>query len=321
MPAVSVIIPVYNTERYLPQCLESVLGQSFQDFEVIIVNDGSTDRSAQIIQEFAQKDTRISIIEQLNKGLSESRNAGINKAKGKWITFIDSDDMVGPSFLQALIQAAIQNGADIACCAKWLFTDENNCRLFPSRHTNKVTVLSPSQALTNALYQKDNPDYSAWNKLYRRTLWENRKFKPGIYFEDMDVIPQVFLEAKRITFTEEPLYFNRRHSESILSTTYDLKKAELLDIAEAVYNLVVGKGKKLERAAQSNLFSACCSILMRTEASETFEEYRERAWRTIRELRSGILFNPHTRSRNKGAAILSFLSKGTFLRLLKGGLK
>ena len=321
MPEVSVIIPVYNTERYLPQCLESVLGQSFQDFEVIVVNDGSTDRSVQIIQEFAQKDIRISIIEQANKGLSESRNAGIDRAKGKWITFIDSDDMVDPSFLQTLIQAAIQNDADITCCAKRLFTDENSCRQTPSIHTNEAMVLSPTQALTNALYQKDNPDYSAWNKLYRRALWENRKFKPGIYFEDMDVIPKVFLEARRITFTEDSLYFNRRHPESILSTTYDLKKAELLDIAEAVCSLVAGKGTQLEKAAQSNLFSACCSILMRTEASETFEEYRERAWRTIRELRAGILFNPHTRSRNKGAAVLSFLSRGIFLRLLKGGLK
>ena len=321
MPAVSVIIPVYNTERYLPQCLESVLGQSFQDFEVIVVNDGSTDRSAQIIQEFAQKDTRISIIEQPNKGLSESRNAGINRAEGKWITFIDSDDIVDSSFLQSLLQAVIQNSADIACCAKRLFTDEKSCRHAPSMHTNKMTVLTPTQALTNALYQKDNPDYSAWNKLYKRPLWENRRFKPGIYFEDMDIIPQVFLEARYITFTEVPLYFNRRHSESILSTTYDLKKAELLDIAEAVCSLVVGKGIQLEKASQSNLFSASCSILMRTEMSETFEEYRERAWKTIKKLRVGILFNPHTRFRNKGAAVLSFLSRGIFLRLLKGGLK
>lgn len=118
MSEVSIIIPVYNTEQYLRDCLSSVLAQTFADFEAIVVNDGSTDGSAAIIRDFAKRDNRFTIVEQQNKGLSEARNAGLKVARGQWITFVDSDDMVAPDFLQVLTDAAKEAQADIACCGK-----------------------------------------------------------------------------------------------------------------------------------------------------------------------------------------------------------
>ncbi len=332
MPAISVVIPVYNTESYIADCLASIHGQTFRDFEAIIVDDGSTDGSAGIAKEFTREDSRFRIVSQENKGLSEARNAGIEVAEGDWITFVDSDDMLAPNILQTLFDAARSTGADIACCAKHFFGDDNlvagNGKFADSgigmpagsemsAGIKRCATLSPAEALANALYQNDRPDYSAWNKLYATRLWKTRRFPAGKYFEDMATIPQVFLDAGCIAFVPEPLYMNRRHSASILATAYSRKKAELLDIAEAVCSLIAGKGALLERAARSNLFSASCSILMRTGDTLEFADYRDRAWKHIRELRLGALLNPRTRCRNKAAALISFAGRATLVKALR----
>lgn len=326
MPAISVIIPVFNTEPYLANCLASIYGQTFENFEAIVVDDGSTDGSADIARTIAEKDSRFRIVSQENKGLSEARNAGIEVAQGDWITFVDSDDMLAPNFLQALFDAIMETGADIACSAKHLFGDAKQkaskistiqAHYGPKPPSGNYACLSPATALANALYQNDKPDYSAWNKLYAARLWKDRRFPPGKFFEDMATIPQVILDARLVAFVPEPLYLNRRHSTSILATSYDRKKAELLDIAEAVCGLAKGKGSSLERAAKSNLFSASCSILMRTGDTQEFADYRERAWKHIKDLRLGTLFNPRTRRRNKAAAFISLAGKATLVKALR----
>ena len=326
MPAISVIIPVFNTEPYLANCLASIYGQTFENFEAIVVDDGSTDGSADIARTIAEKDSRFRIVSQENKGLSEARNAGIEVAQGDWITFVDSDDMLAPNFLHALFDAIMETGADIACSAKHLFGDAKQkaskistiqAHYGPKPPSGNYASLSPATALANALYQNDKPDYSAWNKLYAARLWKDRRFPPGKFFEDMATIPQVFLDARLVAFVPEPLYLNRRHSTSILATSYNRKKAELLDIAEAVCGLVKGKGSSLERAAKSNLFSASCSILMRTDDTQEFADYRERAWKHIKDLRLGTLFNLRTRRRNKAAAFISLAGKATLVKALR----
>lgn len=311
MPEVSVIIPVYNTEQFLGDCLNSVLAQTFTDFEIIIVNDGSTDNSVAIVEQFAAKDSRIVILHQENKGLSEARNTGIKAARGNWITFVDSDDMLAPTFLQKLLEAAKQNNASIACSDKRLFWKESEIDNRDSA-TAQALALSPEKALERALYQKNGPDYSAWSKIYDAKIWQSRQFTPGIYFEDMDCIPQVLLDAKKVAFVPEPLYLNRRHNTSILATAYNRKKAELLDIAERICELVKDKDAELQRAAHSNLFSASCSILMRTPDTEEFKDFRERAWKHIKDLRLETLFNVNSRTRNKAAALMSFGGKALF---------
>ena len=316
MPEVSVIIPVYNTELFLGDCLNSVLAQTFTDFEIIIVNDGSTDNSAKILEQFSQKDSRINIIHQENRGLSEARNAGLKVVRGNWITFVDSDDMLAPNFLQRLLDAAKQNNASIACSDKHLFWKESDVGN-GNIATAQVIALSPEKTLEKALYQKEGPDYSAWSKLYNATVWKSRRFTPGIYFEDMDCIPQVLLESDKVAFVSEPLYLNRRHNTSILATSYNRKKAELLNIAEKICTLVDGKGAELQRAAHSNLFSASCSILMRTPDTEEFRDFRERAWKHIKNLRTETLFNSNSRTRNKIAALCSFGGEGLFNKILR----
>ena len=116
MPQISVIIPVYNSEKYLPQCLESIVGQSYGDIEIICVNDGSKDKSTEILNSYAAKDERIKIINQKNKGQSAARNAGLDVATGKYIAFVDSDDVIDFRFFEILYTAAERSGSEVVCC-------------------------------------------------------------------------------------------------------------------------------------------------------------------------------------------------------------
>lgn len=316
MATISVIIPVYNTEEYLEACLISVQHQTFDDFEAIIVNDGTTDNSVSIIESFVKNDSRFQVIHQENAGLSEARNSGIQKATAPWITFVDSDDMIAPSFLETLLDAVKETGAEIACCGTGGFTELP--APIPGTKALHTKSWSSMDALTQALYQDRVPDHSAWNKLYSARLWKTTRFPKGKYFEDLCTIPQVFLEANGICSVDSPLYLYRKRDTSILRTAYNVKKAELLDIAEQTRQLASAQphNKKLMRAANNMVISTSYSILKRTPNTEEFQETRNRAWKHIRELRFKNLFDSKVRIRNKIANLISFLGQETLLKIL-----
>lgn len=305
MPEISVIIPIFNTEKFLALCLESVSAQTFKNFEAILINDGSTDKSQWIAEEFVRRDSRFHLISQKNSGLSEARNTGILAASGNWITFVDSDDILNVHFLQMLYSAAIQRHSLVAVCGKKNFREIPNKDIF-NQITNRPEKISSEEALIRAFYQNRIPDHSAWNKLFHKSLWQNRKFPKGIFFEDMAVIPAILWEAQTIAICKAPLYFYRKHKGSILSSAYDLKKAELLAIAEKNLNSFQDISIRVKKAAESLLLSASFSILMRTPDSAEFANVRSRAFDWIRRLRKQSLLDIHTRWRNKVAVLCSF---------------
>ena len=160
-PKVSVIIPIYNQEKYLRECLETVLLQNLQEIEVICVNDGSTDESLSILKEYAKRDDRIVVVSQENKGVSAARNVGIEIAKGEYISFIDSDDWVAPNFIEKLYETAVKNNADISACG-----------IIRCRKHYKIPLLVYDKSVVTANYNKklelaDIPTYCyVWNKLF-----------------------------------------------------------------------------------------------------------------------------------------------------------
>ena len=318
--AISVIIPMYNTEAFIKDCLDSLVAQTFSDFEAIIVDDGSTDGGARIAASYASMDSRFKLIGQPNKGLSEARNTGLKIMRGEYVTFIDSDDCVAPNFLETLFFIAQLHQADIACSAI-----ENIDEAYkpdgtvPSVATSKC--LSAEEATRIALYQDSLPDYSAWNKLYKASLWKERRFPAGILFEDFATVPYVLLSANKVAVTKSKLYLYRKHSTSILSSNFTLKNTVLLDIAENVFENMKPVTKKLYRASRSMLVSACFSILMRTKDTEEFAECRKRALALIRKFRFGTFFDSRIRMRNRMAIMLSYLPRFLFLKFLKKGMQ
>lgn len=303
MPEISVIVPVYNTAPFLEECLGSIAAQTFPDFEAILVDDGSTDSSASIAGEFVKKNSRFRLVRQHNMGLSEARNTGIRNAQGNWITFVDSDDVLAPDFLKTLWQAAIKMNVPVVASGKIAFAYQAPQQKFGHGTSRKI---SSEEALVRAFYQNAIPDFSAWNKLYKKSLWENRIFPPGIYFEDMATIPAVLLEAAYVGICNAPLYFYRKHPTSILASPYTLKKAELLAIAEKNLETFGHISPQVRKAAESLLVSASFSILMRTPKTDEFSHIKKRAFDWIKKFRTQILWDRKTRLRNKIAVLSSF---------------
>ena len=248
MPAISVIIPIYNVEKYLRRCLDSVLNQTFQDWEAICVNDGSPDGSAVILSEYAARDSRFKIVNKKNGGLSDARNAGMAVATGKYILYLDSDDFIHPQTMEITYYLAMRDGSDIVS-----FTYDRIYRpqlmvrhmlrmdtdsVVPERMHKKYDVACIKTLVTDDVYRYAterahnafNPNRKwlikhcqVWKNLYRRELIADTPFIKGILFEDFPWWSEVMLKNPRVTIAPLPLYFYVPNFGGIVLSSKQLK--------------------------------------------------------------------------------------------------
>ncbi len=220
MPKVSVIVPIFNTENYLEECLNSIKEQTLKDIEIICVNDGSTDSSEEIIKGFCKSDPRFKLINQKNKGQSTARNRGIREAKGEFIAFVDSDDKIETNMLEILLQNAKKNKAEISMCSVNVF---NESEIKKDSYLN-LDIL-PNELEDKSFQAKDTREILfkipvvPWNKIYKTSFLKenNIYFEEGINFEDNLFFIKTFLLAKNIVFTKLPLYNYRENSQTSYS--------------------------------------------------------------------------------------------------------
>lgn len=225
MPIISVIVPVYNVEKYLDRCVQSILAQSFQEFELILVNDGSTDSSLEICQKYKEKDHRIILISQENKGLSAARNTGLRNIHGDYICFIDSDDFIEKDYLKLLYSNLKENDSDISMC-EYFLTDEAGKQYSIVKLNEPEGISKLSGKGTFYYFYKDNyePNVVAWNKLYKSSIFKNLRYKEGYYFEDEFIALSLYYTAKSVSFLRLPLYNYVQRSGSITNSSWNLKK-------------------------------------------------------------------------------------------------
>lgn len=317
-PLISVIIPVYNGESYLRQCIESIQGQTYAPLEIILVDDGSTDGSGKLCDEYGNADSRIQVIHQNNQGISGTRNTGLRQCAGEYIAFVDGDDAVSKDYLEFLWTQIHLTGADISCCGFHRF---HRLSEIPSwRGKTRSGILSGEEALRLALYQKDIPDYSAWNKLFKRDLFTTIRFPEGHLFEDLGTVIYLMHRSSKVAYSTVPKYYYRQHSESILRSPFSEKKLELLDTAEEILNFIQQKNPNAEKAAINTLISASFTIILKaTSSSPLHEEYRKRAWGHIKHFRWISLGDFRIRWRNRVALLLSFLGETILMRIWNWG--
>lgn len=223
-PKVSVIIPVYNVEKDLPRCLDSVLCQSLPEIEVICLNDGSTDGSGEILRRYAKKDKRIKVFTQKNKGLSATRNRGLDEARGAYVFFLDSDDYLHPQTLEIFYTVAEKSKQSLVISTKF-------CRL--GKQSPNVKTYAPQQVHYHiakhplkSLYTNKNRYVSAvaWNKLYRADIVRNYRFIEGIYFEDWPWTACLVASVSSYAYINENLYHYNTTSPSIIRSRFSTKK-------------------------------------------------------------------------------------------------
>ena len=226
-PKISILVPVYNVERYIVECLESIINQTYQNLEIILVDDGSTDNSGNFCDEYASKDSRIKVIHQKNQGLATVRNVSVAAATGDYIGFVDSDDFISHDMYKDLVTIAEDKNADIVMCNLGYVDQDGNeipnyrsAKPISSRELSGIDLVKELCADYNSTY------VVAWNKLYRRNLFEGIRYPDGKINEDEAVIHRISHKCKKIVFTPNAYYFYRQQPTSIMNKGFSLKKLD-----------------------------------------------------------------------------------------------
>lgn len=220
---ISVIIPVYKVETYLTACVESVLAQTYQNFEIILVDDGSPDHCPAMCDAFAARDRRIRVIHKENRGLSSARNAGIEAARGEFLAFLDSDDLWSPKFLERLSGALEETGAVFSVCLFQRFRDE--AEISPVMPVQTV-CLSQTEAFACLFDYRNENMIVAPNKLYHRKLFETLRYPLGLLHEDEAVIHELIGAVHCVAWVDEAHYFYRQSPDSITTSRFTLRRLD-----------------------------------------------------------------------------------------------
>ncbi|MDR2912185.1 MAG: glycosyltransferase [Alistipes sp.] len=219
MPLISVIVPVYNAEKYLARCIDSVLAQTHADLELILVDDGSRDRSGAICDAAAARDPRVKVIHKANGGVSAARNDGIEASRGEWIAFCDNDDFYAPAMLERLLEICLTTDADIAQCR----CEKGAAESLPTPPPQPVKTFTNREILEN--FYTEATIY-IWDKLYRRHVWRDVRFPVGSYTgEDLAVVHLLLWAADRVATTRERLYYHFRNPHSVMQRGFDVRWA------------------------------------------------------------------------------------------------
>lgn len=320
-PLVSVVVPAYNIEGYIADCMRSAVNQTYPEIEIIVVNDGSTDSTLSIIEEFQRQDSRIRVITRPNGGLSAARNTGLDSAQGEYIVFADGDDVLMPDAIETMVGIASDTSADIVMGRHTrnepVLADLSTATSSVSEPLN-VKIVPSRKALINILYQKKNYHHSAWAKLYRRQIFEKLRFTPGLLYEDLDIVLRVFEACDRIALTDRTVYYYRPTPGSILNT-FSTRRFDVLKITERLVSETTND-TGLNRAARNRRLSACFNILGLMEANNHTASHPDVAllcWSEIKRLRFPLLFNGSTRLKNRLGILASFGGSSFMRRLLK----
>ncbi|MBD5489142.1 MAG: glycosyltransferase [Lachnospiraceae bacterium] len=233
-PLVSVIVPIYNVEKYLKKCIESIRTQLYNHIEIILVDDGSLDGSAQICDGYQQLDERIKVIHKVNGGLSDARNAGIDVCVGQYILFVDSDDYIHPYMIKGMMDVAINEGADIVECAIQDVDEVHRADFKIDRIPYNIRVLNHEQAVEGIL------DYKlkivAWNKLYKKSLFVKLRFPVGKLHEDEFLIPFLVDMCSTYVLIDNKYYAYVNRENSIMNSPYNKKRLDIIEIFEERLN-------------------------------------------------------------------------------------
>lgn len=282
---VSIIIPVYNVENYLRQCLDSILNQTFTDFECILIDDGAIDMSGEICDEYSLKDSRFIVIHTSNSGQGGARNKGLDIAKGDYIVFVDSDDFLEESYLQYL--AELIDGSDydfVSCCANFVDEGGNFIKRNDYNFAQKQIV---GNDIWEAFFGGNLIEDALWNKIYKRQIWECLRFREGLIYEDSEIIVRILKASKKVLFTREYLYNYRIRDNSTMAyqnSTVENRifKKKDLDLLQ-VYTYCVNEmqGTKWENIYRSRILYTCSSNmtqlqkLVETKQIENLNEKQE----------------------------------------------
>lgn len=238
-PLISVIMPIYNVQKYIDRAIVSVQQQTYQNLEIILVDDGSPDLCGEICDAYAKKDSRIKVIHKENGGLSDARNAGLDIMQGQYVAFVDSDDYIAPFFIQALYDALMATQSDVSLCKYAVVTadDMSECDAkLADANSDDYIVYDKRESLFN-LYDNHHEDATyfivAWNKLYKAELWRKVRYPKGKVHEDEGCTYLILDQIAKSVYIKKPMYAYYSAPDSITRATFNMKRLDWMDALDA----------------------------------------------------------------------------------------
>lgn len=267
---VSIIVPVYNIRSYLPHCVKSLLGQTYQDIEILLVDDGSTDGSDKLCDSMAASDRRIFAIHKPNGGLSDARNAGLDRARGQWVLFVDGDDYLAPRAVELLIKEA-EKDVDFV---QFLYHEtENTDWLPPEEQAAQAEACTDNAVMWHRLYELGGVAASSCTKLWNARIFADARFEKGILHEDEELMNRVLPTCRKVVYTKLELYGYVFRQGSIVHSGFKPRQMDVLTIMDRRIQVLRGLGHEdLVRATQSRLFMSCLLMFGRARKAKAKEE-------------------------------------------------
>lgn len=320
MPKISIIVPVYNCEKYISNCINSILEQSFKDFELILVDDGSSDRSFEICESFAKKDNRVRAIHQPNSGVSRARNRGLDEAKGEYIGFVDGDDCVDKEMYKRLYKNLADNNADISICGivNYFLKKNGITEKVRQSQVDGFWIFSGEQALKEAL-QSRLYSVNPVNKLFKKELFDKLRYPEGKISEDAFLIPVVISKAGKVVYDSKPMYYYLRRENSITTSNFSDRDWDVVEAYKNHLNMVSEKFPNLKKVAKFRYLWSYTYVIDKIMLSENFENYLrdfKKAFDFIKKNILEIIFNPYFSLKRKIAVMVLLINKKIYKKMI-----
>ena len=313
MELISIIVPVYNIEQYIAECLETVRKQTYTDIEVIVVDDGSTDNSGSICDKIAELDNRISVFHKKHEGLSAARNFGIDKSKGEYLVFIDGDDQVEFSLIKHLHSLVKDENAQMGICELTHSYDDSEIIY---KNEKRRRVFNSSEAITEILYQKSFL-VSACAKIYPKEFFRDVRFPEGLIFEDAAVMCRILEKAERIAYSDARLYAYIHREGTITTKIFSDKDFDILAISKSIVGHYRTAETCIRKAAYIYFVNSCMRIYLNAPRKERYHKKIAYCENHIKKGGWKCLINPNVRNKLKVALILFSLNRNLLFVVYK----
>lgn len=298
MPLISIIVPVYNVEKYLTRCLESIINQTYKTLQIILVDDGSTDRSGLLCDQYAQRDNRIEVIHKKNGGLSDARNAGLDCARGEFIGFVDSDDYIIVDMYEALYDAMQRYDADVACCGRIDIFEAGEARYTKRFLLSKEQYFGQKEAIRELCTAK-TMDFASWDKLYRAKLYDGLRFPKHKVSEDIPVIYEIFKNSTGIVHIGRAKYCYCHRDDSITGKGFYPRRMDTLIFTQNVYQNMQITFPDLIKEREILYYRAVAGMWRNVKKSGRYKKIERKLRRRILRFWFSFMSNPYTGSEER----------------------
>ncbi len=303
-PLISIILPIYNVKTYIPKCMDSIFAQTYENLEIIMIDDGSTDGGGRLCDDYAAKDTRIKVYHKENGGISDARNYGISKVSGEYMSFIDPDDYVDKDYIEYLYSLIRKYDTKMSICQHRVHYDDGSLKEYGDRGDEELVT---EKCLERLLYH-DVIDTAAWGKLYHKSILQNVRYPKGKLYEDTAVTYAFMVECDGIAVGYESKYNYIFHDVSISNSTFKESKFDLIDVTDKMTNAIEETYPSLKEAAIRRRVYARFATLNFMLDVKGYKEKKKEYIDYIKKYKKQVKNNPKTPKRDKLA--ITLLSMG-----------